>query len=70
MKKLKNVFEHELKDLYRAENPLVKALPKLAKGAMNDELRQAPPLQLTGVKLQLINRGSRAEKDVLVGTAR
>ena len=41
MKTLKDVFETELKDLYSAENQLLKALPKMAKGAMNDDLRQA-----------------------------
>jgi ferritin-like metal-binding protein YciE len=41
MDTLKDVFEHELKDLYSAESQLVKALPKMAKGALNDELRQA-----------------------------
>ena len=41
MKTLKDVVETELKDLYSAENQLLKALPKMAKGAMNDDLRQA-----------------------------
>ena len=41
MDNLKDVFEHELKDLYSAENQLLKALPKMMKGAQNDELRQA-----------------------------
>jgi ferritin-like metal-binding protein YciE len=31
----------ELKDLYNAENQLVKALPRMAKKASSDELRQA-----------------------------
>jgi ferritin-like metal-binding protein YciE len=42
MKKMKNLtdlLEHELRDLYSAENQLVKALPKLAKTATHDELR-------------------------------
>lgn len=41
MESLKDVFVHELKDLYSAESQLVKALPKMAKGAINDDLRQA-----------------------------
>ena len=41
MDSLKDVFAHELKDLYSAENQIIKALPKMAKGAMNDELRMA-----------------------------
>jgi ferritin-like metal-binding protein YciE len=37
---LKELYIDELKDLYSAENQLVKALPKLAKAAASDELRQ------------------------------
>jgi ferritin-like metal-binding protein YciE len=37
---LKELYIDELKDLYSAENQLVKALPKMAKGADSDELRQ------------------------------
>lgn len=37
---LEDLFHLELKDLYSAENQLVKALPKMAKAASNDELRQ------------------------------
>jgi len=36
---LEDLLHHELKDLYSAENQLVKALPKLAKAATNDELK-------------------------------
>ncbi len=39
-KGLKELYIDELKDLYNAENQLVKALPKLAKAANSDELRQ------------------------------
>lgn len=39
-KGLKELYIDELKDLYSAENQLVKALPKMAKGAVSDELRQ------------------------------
>ncbi len=35
------LFVEELKDLYNAENQLVKALPKMAKAAASDELRKA-----------------------------
>jgi Domain of unknown function (DUF892) len=34
---LKGVLIDELRDMYSAENQLVKALPKLAKGAKNPE---------------------------------
>ena len=37
---LKELYVDELKDLYNAENQLVKALPKLARAASSDELRQ------------------------------
>ncbi len=37
---LKKLYLDELKDLYNAEQQLVKALPKMAKAASNDELRQ------------------------------
>jgi ferritin-like metal-binding protein YciE len=37
---LKELYINELKDLYSAETQLVKALPKMAKGAASDELRE------------------------------
>jgi ferritin-like metal-binding protein YciE len=37
---LQDVLIDELRDMYSAENQLVKALPKLAKGAKNGELKQ------------------------------
>jgi ferritin-like metal-binding protein YciE len=37
--RLKHVYTEELKDLYSAENQLVKALPKMAKAATSEELR-------------------------------
>jgi ferritin-like metal-binding protein YciE len=37
---LKDVLIDELRDMYCAENQLVKALPKLAKGAVNPKLKQ------------------------------
>jgi len=39
-KGLRELYIDELKDLYSAENQLVKALPKMAKGAHSEELRQ------------------------------
>ena len=35
---LKDLYIHELKDLYSAEQQLIKALPKMAKAATNKEL--------------------------------
>jgi ferritin-like metal-binding protein YciE len=37
--KLKELYIDELKDLFNAENQLVKALPKLAKAATSDDLK-------------------------------
>ena len=39
LQSLKDLFHHELKDLYSAETQLVKALPKMAKGADNEKLK-------------------------------
>jgi ferritin-like metal-binding protein YciE len=36
---LEDLLHHELKDLYSAENQLVKALPKMAKAATNADLK-------------------------------
>ncbi len=38
---LHDLLVNELRDLYSAENQLIKALPKVAKTAENEELRQA-----------------------------
>ncbi len=35
---LQDLYIHELKDLYSAENQLIKALPKMAKAANNEKL--------------------------------
>jgi ferritin-like metal-binding protein YciE len=35
---LKDLYFHELKDLYSAENQIIKALPKMAKAATNPKL--------------------------------
>lgn len=41
MKNLKDLFEHQLKDLYSAETQLIEALPKLQKRAKDDKLKDA-----------------------------
>lgn len=41
MKNLKDLFEHQLKDLYSAESQLIEALPKMAKNADDDKLKKA-----------------------------
>lgn len=38
---LADLLHHELKDLYSAENQLVRALPKMARAAMNKDLKAA-----------------------------
>ena len=38
---LEDVFVHQLNDLYSAEDQLVEALPKMAKAASNEELKEA-----------------------------
>jgi ferritin-like metal-binding protein YciE len=38
---LKTLYANELRDLYNAENQLVKALPKMAKAASSEELKHA-----------------------------
>ena len=38
---LKTLYINELRDLYNAENQLVKALPKMAKAASSEELKEA-----------------------------
>lgn len=40
MATLKDLFVEEIKDLYSAEKQLIKALPKMAKAASSEELRQ------------------------------
>ncbi len=38
---LHDLFEDQIKDLYNAENQVIKALPKMAKNATNSQLRTA-----------------------------
>jgi ferritin-like metal-binding protein YciE len=38
---LKELYVNELRDLYNAEGQLIKALPKMAKGASSDDLKEA-----------------------------
>jgi len=41
MKELRDLFEHEVKDLYSAEKQLLEALPKMVKASSNPELQKA-----------------------------
>jgi ferritin-like metal-binding protein YciE len=51
---LKEVLLDELRDMYSAENQLVKALPKLAKGAIDPALKKAFQGHLEETKGQVI----------------
>jgi len=53
METLKDLFEHELKDIYYAEKALVKALPKMAKGATSPKLREGIEEHLEQTKGQV-----------------
>jgi ferritin-like metal-binding protein YciE len=50
---LRTLYIDELKDLYNAENQLVKALPKMAKAASSEELRQGFEQHLEQTKQQV-----------------
>lgn len=50
---LENLFLHEIKDLHNAEKQLIKALPKMAKAAASEELRQLLEEHLEETKQQL-----------------
>ena len=51
---LTNVLVDELRDMYSAENRLVKALPKLAKGAKNAQLKALFTAHLEETKEQVL----------------
>jgi ferritin-like metal-binding protein YciE len=52
MKSLEDLFVEQLKDLYSAEKQLVKALPKMAKAATSEDLRQGLEQHLEVTKRQ------------------
>jgi ferritin-like metal-binding protein YciE len=53
LKTLEDLFVDQLKDLYHAENQLVKALPKLAKAASSPKLSQAFTDHLAETKIHV-----------------
>lgn len=61
---LKELYIDELKDLYNAENQLVKALPKMAKAASSEELRQGfeEHLEQTRGLSRVLNRSSSCSR--------
>jgi ferritin-like metal-binding protein YciE len=50
MQDLQDLYIEELRDLYNAEKQLVKALPKMAKNATNDDLKEAFTMHLEETK--------------------
>jgi len=53
LQSLHDLYVEELKDLYSAESQLIKALPKMAKAASNESLREAFGEHLDVTKQQL-----------------
>jgi ferritin-like metal-binding protein YciE len=53
MKTLADAFEHTLKDIYFAENALVKALPRMAKAVTHAELKAAMDGHLAETREQI-----------------
>lgn len=53
MKNWNELLVHEIEDLYDAEKQLVKALPKLAKGASDPELKQAFEVHLAETEIHV-----------------
>ena len=51
---LQDVLIDELRDMYSAENQLVKALPKMVKGAKSSELKQILADHLNETKEQVL----------------
>lgn len=54
LKTLKDLYIHELKDLYSAETQLVKALPKMAKAASSEDLKAAFEAHLLETKEHVV----------------
>src|SRR5207237_9972105 len=59
---LEDLLHHELKDLYSAENQLLKALPKMAKAASHEELVTAFETHLEETKGQVERLDKIAEQ--------
>jgi len=53
MKTLEDLFEHQIQDLYSAEEQLIQALPKMAKKSNNDNLEKAINEHLEQTKTHL-----------------
>ena len=53
VKSVQDLFVEELRDIYHAEKQILKALPKMAKSATNQELKQAFELHLEQTRGQV-----------------
>lgn len=53
LKNLKELYVHELRDIYSAEKQITQALPKLAKAAQNQELKEGFEAHLEETKGQI-----------------
>jgi len=53
MKSLRDLFVHELRDLYSAEQEILKALPKMAAAANSSELEECFEAHLSETKAQV-----------------
>lgn len=60
---LEDLLTEELKDLYSAENQILKALPKMAKTAQSEELRMAFQQHLEQTK-EHVNRLEQASEEL------
>lgn len=71
LESLQDLYIHELRDLYSAEKQIIKALPKLAKAATNEKLKDAFQKHLEQTKvhaerleqiLEKLGKSTRGEK--------
>jgi ferritin-like metal-binding protein YciE len=61
--RLKKLYVDELKDLYSAENQLVKALPKMAKAASSEQLRKGFEQHLQQTRGHVVNCTLRVRQE-------
>lgn len=53
LESLQDLYVHELRDLYSAEKQIIKALPKMAKGAANPKLKEGFQKHLEQTKIHV-----------------
>src|SRR5919199_6774720 len=61
MDSLQGLLEDEIKDLYSAENQIIRALPRISKAVQNEELRQAleQHLEVTRGQVQRLEQAAQ-----------